>query len=121
MPSDPWLPIKTVTVHCVILRNHSYNGLYTNGEDIDSPCTMAWVKEDIQKRVNERFAQAGMVIEIENRPYVEDPPLGVDLSNGLDIGDIDLPESSEIRKIAGHFGGQASSATAGSTSIWIGS
>ena len=92
VPSDPWLPVKTVTVHCVILRNHP------GGDDNDVPCSIPWVREDIEKRVSERFAQAGIVVKIENHPYYEDPPANVNLNDGLEM-DGDQAPSAEIDRI----------------------
>ena len=82
VPSDPWLPIKTVTVHCVIFRNHrTPPGEPPNDNDV--PCRIPWVREDIEKRVNERFAQAGILVKLDDHPEYVDPPTGVDLNNGL--------------------------------------
>jgi hypothetical protein len=65
---------KTVTVNVVILRNKS---LVTGGVAVISELA---VNAEF-KEVNERYAQAG--IRITHNLSTVDPPLGVDLSDGL--------------------------------------
>jgi hypothetical protein len=107
----PSITKKTVRVHAVILRNKSQ-------WDGGSPVTTSEaVREDILHRVNERFAQAGVVINLDASSVqgdieIEDPPAGVDLSNGL-LADIDTGNYDECFALSGAFRSRFP------TDIWI--
>lgn len=71
------LQVKSVLVQAVIMRNKPES---EGGQPVASE---GFVRTDITRRVNERFAQANIIVLPEINIKVMDPPPGVDMSSGL--------------------------------------